>query len=380
MAENIKTAQVLSILPTEVTRANAAIAEVDSLKIQNISLQVGLNQANTQIATLQARVRELEAAVPPVVIPPVVVPPVVVPPVTGKTNIYVQGGKLLSKNGSPLVLRGIEAMYGPTADSNVTRFVSVNKTLGANATGPLFQPNQANVTSYRKLLEEARRNNLVVGLNFDHAGNGRANMKQPAVVALVNEYDNVFLQCEVEQGDNEDDDQWAVDAIAFVAELRAAGYRKQPIKVGSPLGGRQLKTPLARGRRVLDADPEKNLIFTWQAYWGIKTTGWHYQGDNGFAAGRPGLIAACKAVADSGLCFVVGLDYKDDIGDTGMDTLMAELEKHQTSYQYWALLVGDSYGNGMLSDSTNPNTLTTAGRLVTADFAKTSKPLDLGAR
>lgn len=297
-----------------------------------------------------------------------------------KSSIFVQNGQLYTKYNKPVVVRGIEAMYGPTSNSNPAGFVNVNKTLKANAVGPLVQQGQWSAANVRKLLEETRKANILCGLNVDHVSSGgRAALKDPAIVSLVNEYDHVYIQCEVEQG-TDSDDVWEAAAIAFVKDLRAAGYKKQPLKVGSPLGGRQLKTALDRGKNVLATDPEKNLLFTWQAYWGIKTSGWTYQTDNGFSYGRPGLVEACKAVKDSGLCFIVGLDYADDIGDTGMDTLMAELQKNGTSWQYWALFVGDAYGNGMLNDSTNANTLTTSGKLVNANLIATSVAIDLGAR
>jgi hypothetical protein len=379
-----------------------ASAALNDIQVKLTAVQASLTA--TQTALTQA-VKVLTTdppvvVVPPVVVPPVVIPPVVIPPVTAPgASLRVSGQKLLLKSGAPVLLRAIELMYGPSAAGDPAKIVATQKALGANGTSPLFEGNIPDNTPYRTLitkaksellplasvmpknayffhaLNESKKANLVCGFNFDHGG-GRTTMLRPDVVAIINEFDHVFVENEVEMDSDKPPTQWQQDAIAYVKLCRDAGYKKQPIKVGSPAGGRQLAVPLALGKAVLDSDPEKNVVFTWQAYWGIKTSNWTYNTDNGFSYGRPGLVEACQAVKNSGLCFIVGLDYKDDIGDCGMDTLMVELAKHGIHYQYWALS-NDGIGNNMLGDAGDIRTITTAGKQVQADFAKTSLPVVL---
>jgi uncharacterized protein YndB with AHSA1/START domain len=299
-----------------------------------------------------------------------------------KPGLWVDGATLRTKTGAKVVVRGIEAMYGPTSASNPAGIHAVVTALGANTYSPLPQQNQSTAATLKALLEESRKAGLVLGLNGDHMGNGRARLCAPEVVALVNQYDHVFLECEVETGWGQTPAQWVAGVNEMVAAFRAAGY-KCPIKVGSPDGGRSPRLPLAFGAEVVEADPEHSIIFTWQAYWASDSNaGWTYQEHNGFAKGLPGIKACCEAIASSGLCFVVGLDKVDDVGDTGSDVLMQELERLGIGWQWWVLFNGGD-PNGMLSNALNAASLTATGQTVSGGpfgLQATARDADLGPR
>jgi hypothetical protein len=111
-----------------------------------------------------------------------------------------------------------------------------------------------------------------------------------------------------------------------------------------------VKYPLASGAAVLAGDPLRNVCFTWQAYWREATqSGWSYQGENGYPSGIAGTKLAIQACAASGLCFVIGLDWRDDVGLTGELALMDECHRLGVSYQHWVLTGdGSNAGNNML--------------------------------
>ena len=366
MAYQLKTQTITAqtISNEEVQKANTAFSDLEVAQAGLTTAQQTIVDKNTQlvqkdslIAQKDARIRELEALIPapPVPVPPTPVPPTPVPS-TNKTGLYVDGGTLRTKNGSPVVIRGIEMMYGPTSVSNTTTVINNIKNFGANALGPLFQSgNPSSDAAVQNCINIARSKGLIVGVNADHTGDGRNWIKKQSIVQMCNAADNVFLQCEVEQGDDSNAIQWRDASIAFVKALRDAGH-KSPIKVGSPLGGRLPHFALQQGKAVVDADPLKSVIFTCQMYWKNHTNGWQFSNEAGFSSGTPGALEACDAMRASGLCFIVGLDGKDDIGETPYVEIANRLHQHGIGWQYWALMVGDSYGNGIVADtlSTTP--------------------------
>lgn len=143
--------------------------------------------------------------------------------------------------------------------------------------------------------------------------------------------------------------QWRDTAIAFVRDLRIAGHLA-PIKVGSPSGGRSPLYALERGKEVIAAT-DSNLIFTWQAYWDRDPGGWEYATDDGFPSATPGALACADALQASGLCWLVGLDGRDDIGLTPYLALAERLQQHRIGWQWWAMFVGDAYGNGLTDNA-----------------------------
>ncbi len=343
MADLLNVTSLITISQAEVSRANAALTqvdslkvEVDSLKVRNVALDTEVKRLTALLVVRDARIRELEALVP--VVPPVVVPPVVVPPVTSKTGLYVDGSKLRTKNGSEFQIRGIELMCnGDTVTAGYQTVLAMCKTFGANTVSPLFQGNTGTVANVKTFIDTARSLGLIVGCNADHQSDGRSWMNAPGMVTLLNGYDNVFLECEVETDDVDTTPEWSTAAIALLKSVRDAGH-KSPMKVGAPQGGRHVKYPLAAGKEVLATDPLKNTMFTFQAYWkAAVSSGWTYQGDNGFNSGVAGTKEAFQACLNSGLCFLVGLDWKDNVGLTDLPACAAELHRLGMNYQIWAL-------------------------------------------
>jgi uncharacterized protein YndB with AHSA1/START domain len=337
-----------TVTSAEIARINAALTAGDQATADRAALTVQLATAQAQVATLTAEVARLQAllaAIPPVG-PPVVVPP---PVNTGRVRLYVDGNKLRTKNGTAFQVRGIEHMYG-VDEFNVgpAQIVDRLKALGANSVGPLFQGANGSVARVKAYLDAARAAGLVVGVNGDHQTGGRAWLTDPAMVTLLNGYDHVFLQLEVETDSVNSDAQWVTGATSLVTVLRTAGH-KSVIKVGAPQGGRRVEYALRAGAQVLAADPERQLIFTWQAYWGEATSSTWYQSQAGKVGGLQGTLSAIDDVAASPLCFLIGFDWQDDIGTTGELTLMDRAHARGLNYQHW-VLAGDGtlVGNNLL--------------------------------
>lgn len=312
----------------------------------------------------------------PVEPPPPPPPP---PPVEGKKGLYVANGKLYTKNGAEFVVRGIESMCGSDAfNAGPADWCATQKAMNANTISPLWQNSQTGLDRLKVWLDTARAAGLVVGSNFDHTGDGRAFACTKEVVDLHNKYDNVFLQLEVETGWGQTGQQWADDVKQMVKALRDAGHI-HPIKVGSPDGGRSPRLPLQFGQQVLDADPLKNILFTWQAYWDeTPTAGWHYQQHNNIsitAADPTGAIEQCKRIKDSGLCFIIGIDKEDDVGITIYKQVMVEADKHGLNVQYWVLHNDFRVLNPLLGHwNQSLSSITATGTEISGLFALKSKP------
>lgn len=378
----IATSTIITITQAEVDRVNSLL---ESLTTERDQLNEQVAGLNAQIATLLARIKELENQPPPTTLLP---------------RIDVRNGRLCDIASQPFTLRGMELMCN---DDVFNRgFANVCKDLadsGCNGVSPLFQGKYGLSAQVEAFVKAAHAVQLVVGVNADHqngafsswaflqswvaegfrflldgqvrtgtvsganvlvngqtitsAGlgrftrSGRLWITEPKIVALCNRYPGIFLECEIETDPPAPtNDEWEASVKALIDALRGAGH-EAVIKVGAPQGGRQVKYPLARGAAVAAHDPKKRTAFTWQAYWKeAVNTGWHYQGDNGYAAGVAGTKQAIQACANSGLCFILGFDWVDDVGPTGELALIAEADLRDVSCQHWALY-GDGMGNNV---------------------------------
>lgn len=378
----IATSTLIVITQAEVDRVNALI---DSLTTERFQLNEQVAALNARIAELLERIRILEATPPPTTLLP---------------RIDIRNGRLCDIASQPFTLRGMELMAN---DDVFNRgFATVCKDLadsGCNGVSPLFQGKYGLPVHVEAFIKAAHTVQLVVGVNADHQNgafsswaflqswvtegfrflldgqvrtgtvsganvivngqtitsaalgrftrSGRLWITEPKIVAICNRYPGIFLECEIETDPpSPTNDEWEASVKNLIDAYRTAGH-EAIVKVGAPQGGRQVKYPLARGAAVAAYDPKKRTAFTWQAYWKeAVNTGWHYQGDNGYAAGVAGTKQSIQACANSGLCFIIGLDWIDDVGLTGELALIAEADLRDVSVQHW-VLYGDGIGNNV---------------------------------
>lgn len=374
----------LSVTEAEVSRVNTALTAGEQAAAAQVKLQADNAKLTKDLADAQNVIRQQAASIqqlldqlgqlPPVEPPPPPPPPV--PPVGQRDRVYVEGNRLKRRDGT-LVKSGIESMYaGQGTAAHAAAFVSTHKALGADIISPLpngrWLTGATDINTHKRLLDASKAAGLVHGYNVDHmrmegAGiPGREWLRRPDVVALLNSYDNVFIECEVETGWDQTASAWRDDVNQMVRELREAGH-KSVIKVGSPAGGRRPVEAIAAGRSVLEADPLKQVIFTWQCYWPEETRdGWTYQSDNGVASGVAGTLQMCDQIKNSGLCFLVGLESYDPSGaenGTGFQQIAARLKQHGIIWQWWVLSNG-SDPTALVRDAVRPETITAMGQTV----------------
>lgn len=262
-------------------------------------------------------------------------PPPPPPPPTGTGFIQaLPGGRVKRADGTPVVLRGPEALYNT---SSASAMCSLVKSIGANCISVLF--GNTDLTRTKAMLDAAKANNLILLFNPDQGGQ-RTWALQSATVNLLKQYEStLMLNLETELQplqENWTASQWAADRIALVTALRNVGY-KAPIRIGSPNQGRAPLFAFQVGLQVVAADPLHNVFFSCQEYWGQS----YYQGLAGEPQGNAGRIKTIDDFAASPLCFLPGFDLTDDVGDTGESGLCDECQAKGVSYLHWALWSGD---------------------------------------
>jgi hypothetical protein len=342
------------------TISDAELARANSLETQVGTLSATVDAQAVEIARLKALV-----APPP---PPVVVPP----PVAQRSGLYVDGSKLRTRFGAELRLRVIEVMLnGNLKAYGYARFLQDMKALGFNGVSPLFEGSFGSLDEVKAFCDAALVLNLVVGVNADHQyrflpGGTQGWVVQSTVVGgvtryplveLLNSYPHVYLVCDVETYVEDAKDAslptWVASEKAKFGRFLAAGLRC-PIKAGTHGGGRDVRYPLAKGAEIVALYP--NALFTFQEYWkAAPGASWYYQWGNkadggSFSDGLAGSKEALAACAASGLCFVVGFDVRDNVGDTGEAELIDTATRLGLSWAHWAATGDNSNSENNLRD------------------------------
>lgn len=146
----------------------------------------------------------------------------------------------------------------------------------------------------------------------------------------------------VGESDAASDNAWAAEVIDAVTNIRAAGVTC-PLYAISRVFGRSLSCLLNKGAEVLAADPLHNMVFGWQAYWGLPTgtvdpinsMDGFYQGEDDMT-----LLEALDACAAAAFPIQIGLMAHSDpeIDDTLLipySDMMAELRSRSLGWLWW---------------------------------------------
>jgi hypothetical protein len=203
-------------------------------------------------------------------------------------TLQVQGRQLLDTCGNPLVVRGVEQIFGVAdADGNgpfslggsYTALVDEIASTGANAIRILPQSDLPAAT-VDAIIARAVGHQMVVfvsnnGLSTDasHAAD-QAWLTRPDIIAVIARYPKWIVIDAMQEYLGSNRTQWRADAVARVQYVRSLGYT-QPFVVMGPTGGRDLPSILASGAAIAAADPLGRTILGWQAYWGNSG---YYQG------------------------------------------------------------------------------------------------------
>jgi hypothetical protein len=156
--------------------------------------------------------------------------------------------------------------------------------------------------------------------------------------------------------------QWVADAKAVVSQFRAAGYTA-PLYILPDADGRDLPAILKYGASIEASDPLHNVVFGWQAYWGVSyknssitdpmtdTTSYYQH------LYHMSLAQAMREVAKAPFPIQIGLTYYSDpfVDPTEIvpyNQLMTLAQQDNIGWLWWdwsldneSLVLGGQYGN-----------------------------------
>ncbi len=222
-----------------------------------------------------------------------------------KPHLYVQGTNLKDSTGQNVLLRGnnFPVFWFP---NDYKPSLSAAASLGANAARLVWQVEVQPWTPALSVLDEAiaacvaAKMIPVVELH-DFTGGTSANdivaavnyYTRSDVKAVLNKYSaHLILNIANEWGDGSVTPlAWRNAYLPAIANLRNAGY-KIPIMIDAPGYGQNETAIVQYGQALLEADPEKNIIFSTHAY-----SNWNNSSS---------YATRIDAILSKGLCLVFG--------------------------------------------------------------------------
>ncbi len=235
------------------------------------------------------------------------------PPAPPTRPVYrTRGRRLYDPNGDPVRLVGAEqtfwraswldpAFMGEIGETGATGCrVLTYYTRQPPTAGDGDKP--ATIDMTESALRWAIKGRMFVDLAVD-GGQVPDVWYRPEVMGLIRKYEPwIGLHLVGESGARSDAD-WVKTSTTAVKRMRDEGIAC-PLYVMARTSGRNLPSLLENGAQVVDADPEHNVIFGWQAYWGSEG---HYQREYGMS-----LEQAMRAAAAATFPIQVGLINRSD--------------------------------------------------------------------
>ena len=278
-----------------------------------------------------------------------------------KPHYYVKGRHLFDGEGNRIILRGINKMsvwdLGPDPTGAVS-FPEIKKT-GANSVRIVWritldgQPTSLNTLD--ALIATALQNKLLPMIEL-HDATGEWNRldelanywSRADVAAVIKKYEKHLL---VNVGNEVGDD--AVDSAQFIAgyasavkKMRMAGIRT-PIVIDAPEWGKALTVLNDSAHQLLNADPDKNLVFSVHPYW------FKNKGQSGAfitsafatAVGKnyPLIVGElCAWGADDNS--TPSTKCQAGAGEVDYQTILQACQTHELGWYAWEWGPGNSYG------------------------------------
>ncbi len=230
-------------------------------------------------------------------------------------RVYRASGRYLrDPNGAKVVVRGAEQVFWDASWLPRAIVTEIGKS-GANAVRVLPYYTDDTPTGESKStagqIEEMIRKGIAANMLVDLAVDGGRHPDvhlRPEILALIKKYEPWLVLHAMGEAYQDTHVEWADEAIRVIKKCRAAGL-VLPLYIMSRTGGRNLPCILNQGARVFDADPQHNVVFGWQAYWG---SGGGYQDNYGMS-----LPDAFRKAAAAPFPIQVGLMWHSDHQDAG---------------------------------------------------------------
>ena len=246
----------------------------------------------------------------------------------------VSGTKLLDAGGNEFVMRGVNHAHAWYAKFDELALEAIAKT-GSNTVRIVCsdggQWTKDSEDSLKKIIELCKKNKMICVLEV-HDATGKDDTAALSAAAdywvsmrevLAGNEAYVIVNIANEWMGTWDTKSWAEAYKTEVAKLREAGI-KNSIMVDAPGWGQFGQAIVDKGKDVLEADPDKNIIFSVHMY--------------GTAGGSQGKIKnVLKGATDKGLYIIVGeFGYKHSDGDVDEEYIMEYCTQNNLGYLGWS--------------------------------------------
>jgi mannan endo-1,4-beta-mannosidase len=308
------------------------------------------------------------------------------PPEVLSTGFFVKDGVIYDPNGEPFVMRGFNHTHwwGDQA-GNLAAVEEFPKT-HANAVRVVFGPDfGAETPAEKREVVERYIENGIVPVVEEHRGTCGHDPEQIREITdvwlepenrawLIEHERHVILNIANEWGPS-DADVWADAYQESITRLRAAGIHNMLVIDAGGSCGQNPRTILARGRDLLEADPERNVAFDLHMYAFWRTDGATDVGSWGSTGAPWDVRTELLAIEGEGLALIIGEIAWDGIDIVEYDTreVLGILEELGMGWLAWSWNQNSGSGEYDLRAGSpaytyeGPSSLTPGGRLFLLD-------------
>jgi hypothetical protein len=241
-------------------------------------------------------------------------------------TLRVQGNRLVDTCGRPFVVRGAETFLGLGIDIRGSRVRVVEEMVstGVNAVRLIPNVGQLSVSEIDRFLTIAAAARVVVFLT---PNGGNSWFRRSDVKTMLARHQKWLIIDAYGEAPYDDRDRWQNDVQSAIRDIRAQGYTV-PLTVLANLYGRDLPSLFERGAEIIAADPLRNTVLGWQAYWG--QGGW-YQRRYGMS-----LTEGIRRSAAQPFPVQIGIDHFADPGNP-MDypAAMTAAQRDGVGWLWW---------------------------------------------
>jgi hypothetical protein len=279
-------------------------------------------------------------------------------PAAPGATLQTSGRRLLDTCGDPLVVRGVEQVFGNQLPpgNDWDGLIEQIAASGVNAVRVLAGTDTLGIEDVDALLGIAHEHQLIAYVT-PYGNEAVRWLEHEPVRKMLAKHAKYIIIDAFGEPTFDDRDRFVAESIAAIQNVRSWGY-EVPLTVTANQFGRDLPSLFELGSEIVAADPLHNTILGWQAYWGSNN---YYQEHYGMS-----LEQAVDAVAAAPFPIQLGLDRvtdfpSDQTADFG--TLMSKTAEHGVGWLWWDWY--NPYGNeNNLTQNGDAGSLTSTGDTV----------------